>query len=97
VNKIKSILPLAAFLLFLGKNMVLPPSFPDAIILASLVTYIILESLRLENKEFKKLEEKLQSMAQLAEKQQQDMKNIQSAISSIKLSSGLRTINQKNG
>lgn len=92
MSKFENYFPIAAFFAFLVKTMMLPPTFPDALILASLVGYVILNQLRLKDKTLAKYDEQLRLLEEKTEKNINDIKLNQTSISSMKLSSGLKSV-----
>lgn len=92
--------PYAAFLAFLVKCIVIPATLADSIIFCALVSYIILDSLRLTLKQTKEFTEKLQKFQDQLIKNETDIKNVQNNVNSVKLGMGIRPLTQssnKNG
>lgn len=96
MDLVKKYLPLAAFLAFLTKNMIIAPSFPDSIILGCLVAYIILDNLRLRASEIDNLHQRFKNNEDIIKKQQEDIGKLQTAISSMRISTGLRAPSVKS-
>lgn len=96
MDKTKGLLPIITFLGFLAKTMIIPATFPDSIILCALISYIVLDNLRLKDQTHQKYEQKLVELALVIEKQGQRLQGVESSITAVKASTGLRQITQKN-
>jgi hypothetical protein len=95
MEKIKSWVPLVAFVAFLMKIMITSPSFPDAVVLGALISYVILEQTRLKDKKFEETAQKMKNLEDINKKFQDDIKNLQTSVSSMKMSTGLRPVPNK--
>lgn len=84
--------PIVAFLAFLIKTMIIPASFPDALILSALVCYIISDQLRLKDAKLTKYDNLIKEIKQNQEKLDLDVKNVQNNVNGIKLGAGIRTL-----
>lgn len=84
--------PIVTFLAFLIKTMIIPASFPDALIISALVCYVILDQLRLKDKKLANYDAVIKEIKQNQEKIDLDVKNVQNNVNSIKLGAGIRTL-----
>lgn len=89
--------PIVTFLSFLVKTMVIPASFPDALIISSLVCYVVLDQLRLKDAKLMSYDKTLAELKSIQEKQEIDLKNLQANINGVKLGVGMRTLQGKQG
>lgn len=90
--------PFASFLAFLVKCIVIPATLADSIIICALVSYIILESLRLTLKQTKELKEIIQNFQDQLIKNETDIKNVQNNVNGVKLGLGVKSLMPtKNG
>ncbi len=89
--------PIVTFFAFLIKTMIIPASFPDALIISALVSYIILDQLRLKDTKLATYDKTIQEMKQNQEKYEVDIKNLQANLNGVKMGVGMRTLQGKQG
>jgi hypothetical protein len=89
--------PIVAFLAFLVKIMIIPVSFPDAIVLSALVAYVILDQLRLKDKKIASYDQIIKELKETQAKQEIDLKNLQANINGVKLGVGMRQLQGNKG
>lgn len=93
MERLLKLVPFVAFLSFLTKITIYSPSIADALILGSLVAYIILDQLRLKDKKLMEYDGKIADLLAVQAQQAADLKTLTSALNSVKLSNGLRSVN----
>jgi hypothetical protein len=96
VDKIKSILPIAAFCIFLGKILIFSANIAECVVILGLIAYVILNELRIKDKKLAIYDSQITKLQEANQKLEADVQTCRSAISSIKLSAGLRNINHKS-
>jgi peptidoglycan hydrolase CwlO-like protein len=84
--------PIVAFLAFLVKIMIIPASYPDAIVLSALVAYVIFDQVRLTNTKIASYDQTIKELHQTQAKQEVDLKNLQANINGVKLGVGMRQL-----
>lgn len=84
--------PLILLLLSLIKTIILPPSFPDALIISALVAYVILDQVRLTNTKIASYDQIIKELKETQAKQEIDLKNLQANINGVKLGVGMRQL-----
>lgn len=84
--------PIITFLAFLVKTVVIPASFPDALIISALVCYVILDQLRLKDQKIASYDKTIKELQDLQQKQEVDLKNLQANINGVKLGVGMKTL-----
>ena len=88
--------PIVTFLAFLVKTMVIPASFPDALIILGLVGYVVLDQLRLKDQKIASYDQMIKELQQTQQKQEIDLKNLQANINGVKLGVGMKTLSGGN-
>ncbi len=88
--------PIVTFLAFLVKTMIIAASFPDALIIAALVCYVILDQLRLKDTKLATYDATIKELKQNHEKYELEIKNLQANLNGVKMGVGMRTLQGKS-
>lgn len=93
MQKVIHLLPVAMLLSFLIKIMILTPTISEALVFFSLVAYVVLEQIRLKDKQLAKYDQLVKEMGDKLQHFEQELKNNQASINSVKLGIGVRSVN----
>jgi len=89
---INKLFPFALLLGYLVKTIIIPATLPDSFIVASLVSYIVLEQLRLKDKKLAEYDKKIETLSQRFEKFDVDLKIVQGSNNSVKAALAMKPI-----
>lgn len=88
--KVDKWLPYFTFSIFMVKILAFTPSFADSFIVLALIGYIFISELRIKDKKFEEINTYLHESKEVAAKQQQEIKHLQTVMSSMQMINGMK-------
>lgn len=90
------LLPILSFLAFLIKTILFSASFPESIILLGLISYVLIDEMKLTAKKLAEYDEKLKELKEIQEKMAIEFKIVQSSANAAKMVQGMRPLTPKS-